>query len=423
MNSNRLYRVQRLLVCLLLLTLPACANVAPPPRPSPASVPSPTRTGPTTIATLPATESTVTASAPEATPTIDAPLFWFSGPEVSFQDVRFTLPAGLASEVHALVAPATDILGEQYPSYIQFTLADFVNYNSINTRIQPQIDIYPVSELGQAATQVAQELKDILAEKPKSLPAGIPILPVQNAGQLIDVQLRYLAFGNGSGLRVITQFAQNSWPIHNEGLLYVFQGLTSDHAYYISAMLPISATFLPDKVDDPASVPAVDGVSFPAFASPDFEAEYSRYQRAVQDKLNNTDPEDFVPSLAVLDELVGSLQVKASPAANASPAPGTLSSPCLNGLPTRLRVGQFAYVDPDPPLPNNLRTDAGKRYDLVGAIEPGKAMKILEGPKCADGWAWWKVRAVDSKLVGWTPEGSQQEYWLIPCSSQKGCHP
>jgi hypothetical protein len=88
-----------------------------------------------------------------------------------------------------------------------------------------------------------------------------------------------------------------------------------------------------------------------------------------------------------------------------------------------LRVGLFAYVDPDPPLPNNLRTEAGKKYDLVGAIEPGKAMKILEGPKCADGWVWWKVRAVDSKLVGWTPEGSQQEYWLIPCPSQKGCHP
>ena len=423
MNRDRLYRVRHLVVCLILPALAACASASPASTPSPASVPSSTRPLPTDIPTLPATKSAVITFTPEATATINAPVFWFSGPDVSFQEVRFTLPSSLASEVHALAAPAAETLGEQYPPYLQFTLANYVGNNSITTRMGPQIAIYPVGELGPGGTQIAQELNEILTEKPGSLPVGIPVLPVQNAGQLMDVQVRYLTFANGSGLRVLTQFAQNAWPIHNEGLLYVFQGLTSDHAYYISVILPVSAPFLPDKVDDPASIPAVDGVSFPAFNSSDFAAEYSRYRRAIQGKLNSTGPEEFTPSLNVLDELVASFQVKATTASDASPAPGTLVSPCLNGLPTRLRVGLFAYVDPDPPLPNNLRTDAGKKYDLVGAIEPGKAMKILEGPKCADGWVWWKVRAVESKLVGWTPEGSQQEYWLIPCTSQKGCRP
>ncbi len=236
----------------------------------------------------------------------------------------------------------------------------------------------------------------------------------------MDAQVRYLSFANGSGVRVLTQFAQNWWPINNGDLVYVFQGLTSDNAYYISAILPVTAPFLPEQVDDPAAVPPVDGVSFPASSSPKFGEEYSSYQRAVIKKLNEISPEKFVPSLSMLDALMESLQVESDVVTDSS-APS--SSPCLNAPPTHLRVGQFAYVNPDPPLPNNLRKDAGVDQDFIGEIPPGKAMKILDGPKCADGWVWWKVRALETEVVGWTPEGDKQDYWLIPCTSQKGCRP
>lgn len=423
MHAHRLRWVQPVIASLLTLALPqACGSAGPTPTASLAAAPSPTRLlalSPTvTLSTL-ATTATPTLE-PTATP--GAPVFWFSGPDVTFQDVHFTLPTDLASEIHALAAPATDVLGERYPAYTEFTL---VNYNSRNTRFEPRLQIYPVSELGQAGTQVAQELKEILAEKPASLRTGIgiPILPVLNAGQLMDAQVRYLTFTNGSGIRVLTQFAQNTWPISNEGLLYVFQGLTSDGAYYISAILPVAALFLPDHVDDPASVPAVDGVSFPEFNSPNFDADYAAYQRSITDKLNETSPEAFTPSLSMLDDLIASMQVGPVALSSGSPAPESLSTPCLNAPPTRLRIGLFAYVDPDPPLPNNVRSEAGTDQDFIGAIEPGKAIKILDGPKCADGWVWWKVRALETELVGWTPEGDQKDYWLIPCSSQKACHP
>ena len=392
---------------LFVMALSACVSASPTTVPLLEATQTPTQT-----ITVP-TVNTAMSATRTPKPTEGPPLL--SGPDVAFQDVQFTLPTVLVSAVQARVVPETDRLGELYPAYTEFTLVD---YNSQNTRIEPQIQIYPVHELGQSATQAVQALKDLLTAKPATLPRGIPILPTVPAGQLIDVQIQYLTFTNGSGIRVLTQFAQNTWPINNEGLVYIFQGLTSDDAYYISAFLPVSAPFLPDRVDDPAKVPPVGGISFPQFDSPNFEAEYANYRQAITHKLNTTSGEEYIPGLNVLDDLVESLQIE-SVAATQEQA----TVPCVNALPTRLRVGMFAYVNPDPPLPNNLRREAGKNSSLIGDIQPGQAMKILEGPQCADGWVWWKVRTLEPQLEGWTAEGDRQNYWLIPCESRSKCGP
>ncbi len=136
-----------LLALLISAILAACAGAAPAIVSSPTPVHPTARPSVTATVTLPATATSTETIAPSP----DAPLFWFSGPDVTFQDVHFTLPTGLATEVHALVAPATEAFGESYPAYTQFTL---VNYDSRNTRFEPQIQIYPVSELGQTGTQV-----------------------------------------------------------------------------------------------------------------------------------------------------------------------------------------------------------------------------------------------------------------------------
>ncbi len=99
---------------------------------------------------------------------------------------------------------------------------------------------------------------------------------------------------------------------------------------------------------------------------------------------------------------------------------GTETS-CGNALPSRLHLDAYAYVNPDPPLPNNLRSEAGEGNDLLGMIQPGEAMKILEGPKCVEGSLWWKVSPLNSDLSGWTAEGDEQTYWLIPCASEAEC--
>lgn len=95
---------------------------------------------------------------------------------------------------------------------------------------------------------------------------------------------------------------------------------------------------------------------------------------------------------------------------------------CKSSLPSRLRVGLYAYVSTDPPLNNRVRKDAGTDYQVIGSIGAGNALKILDGPKCANGWAWWKVQSIKKPdLVGWTSEGDDT-YWLIPCDSLASCH-
>jgi hypothetical protein len=94
---------------------------------------------------------------------------------------------------------------------------------------------------------------------------------------------------------------------------------------------------------------------------------------------------------------------------------------CSGALPSRLEVGKYAYVATDPPLDQRVREGAGTDYPIIGYIDTGNAMKILDGPKCADGWAWWKVQSIKkSDLVGWTSEGDDV-YWLIPCDSLNAC--
>ncbi len=108
--------------------------------------------------------------------------------------------------------------------------------------------------------------------------------------------------------------------------------------------------------------------------------------------------------------------------ATATKAVVTTEASCGKVLPSRLHVDSYAYVNPDPPVPNNVRSEAGQNNDLLGDIQPGQAMKILDGPKCVDGWLWWKVSPLNNgDLIGWTAESDEQTYWLIPCSSEKDC--
>jgi hypothetical protein len=120
---------------------------------------------------------------------------------------------------------------------------------------------------------------------------------------------------------------------------------------------------------------------------------------------------DFVPVAA---------QSTPMPASQAASPTQTVVS-CPNALPTRLQAGGYAYVDPDPPLSNRVRSGPGPDSPVIGDIEPGEAMKILGGPVCAQDRLWWEVQALEGSLTGWTAEGDSQDYWLVPCSSPANC--
>jgi len=88
---------------------------------------------------------------------------------------------------------------------------------------------------------------------------------------------------------------------------------------------------------------------------------------------------------------------------------------CPDAFPSRLHIGDRATVSEDPPVANNLRNEPGTEgTNIIGKIDPGMEVEILDGPQCLNKWVWWKVKVVTTGKVGWTSEGDGANYWLVP---------
>jgi hypothetical protein len=93
--------------------------------------------------------------------------------------------------------------------------------------------------------------------------------------------------------------------------------------------------------------------------------------------------------------------------------PFPVANACPPLLPTRLLIGNQGRVTPgqpnairsQPTINNNVST-------VIGSIPGGGVFTVLNGPICADGFAWWQVSYLG--VTGWTPEGEGRTYWLEP---------
>ncbi len=82
-------------------------------------------------------------------------------------------------------------------------------------------------------------------------------------------------------------------------------------------------------------------------------------------------------------------------------------------LPPRLTVRTQGRVVANG-FPNNVRQLPGSSSQLLGEIPAGATFNIVAGPECStlDKLVWWQVDY--NGLIGWTPEGQSQDYWLEP---------
>jgi hypothetical protein len=236
------------------------------------------------------------------------------GPDIAYQGVSFSIPEGVATGVSAQVIRASsgpDIPSwEVYPEHVDLMLLEYPAQNRYH---QPRIVVYPVAafeQVSEGAAQVIAALRQLLAERPDTLPQTLPALPLFNAAQVFHAQVEYLDFQNGSGVRFLTQYDQNFAPINNQELIYTFQGLTSDGKTYVAAILPVNAPFLANEERPDAPVPQ-GGIPFPQPDSPNFGEEFGGYLDTVARKLEETAPETFTPDLSKLDALVQSIEVGA----------------------------------------------------------------------------------------------------------------
>jgi hypothetical protein len=253
---------------------------------------------------VPAATATAPASQPSAAP----------GIPVSYKNVSFVLPVGLASDAAPAAVPqAGENEGGPWgaaPGHIEFRLNNYdVPGKAFSVR---EIRVYPATEyanINAGANITVQRLQGLLADPSAEITRqNAPHVPFFNATAMIAAQTKRISFQNGSGIRIVSQYGQAVLPIANDSTFYQFIGLTSDGKYLIVAILPIQAPVL-QAAEYSSSPPPAGGVPFPDMSSGSAQV-FEAYFQAVTDKLNSTDSASFQPSLATLDALVQSLNVQ-----------------------------------------------------------------------------------------------------------------
>jgi hypothetical protein len=170
--------------------------------------------------------------------------------------------------------------------------------------------VYPAqayAELVPAAFESLRRLDNLLYDP--SAPISVeqlPAAPFSNDLQAFAAHIQVIAFQNGGGVRFLTQSAQYAAPANNRELFYHFEGMTRDGAYYVVAILPITAPVLAETSDGEAALPP-GGVPYPDITDPN--ANWPGYYSAVTALLDATSPETFAPTTNQLDLLIQSMKV------------------------------------------------------------------------------------------------------------------
>lgn len=255
---------------------------------------------------IPPTEAVAPTQAqvePNATP-ISIP-----GPTVNYNNVALTLDINVARGVGAKLVPASEVSSDAppfalNPQYTQFTLD---GYPVTQQYRQPTINVYKLDEILKLTPDLAPEVDKFKALlQSQSAPAAanqIPTIPITNAGQMFHSQVKFLNFNGGSGVRIITQYAQAPMALNNQDTFYLFEGLTSDGVYYVQASLPINSTSLGFTQDDFGAF-TVD------FSSQDAGTQFEAYLADKTAALDALGPDGFTPNLDALDGILSSLTIK-----------------------------------------------------------------------------------------------------------------
>jgi hypothetical protein len=165
--------------------------------------------------------------------------------------------------------------------------------------MEPYVSLYAGSDLPAVEQQHALMMM-LNIEKPENPSAPLPMLPPHGSeSQVIGVQTQPLEFNGGSGYRYLAHYADEGAPVTSDSLIYSFQGLTSDGAYWVSLVYPVSIDIL---AADASEV----GENILATIEADTDAYYSGMAQAIA----SLDPEsDISPALSQLDEIVTGLTV------------------------------------------------------------------------------------------------------------------
>ena len=182
-----------------------------------------------------------------------------------------------------------------------------------------KINIYPIKEFREALAKSGRFVKifdseikslhDIILDGKTEI-KELPRIPFYDSTIDIITRVKHITTKNGKGFFCLTQLNIDPSIINNEGLTYMFQGITSDNKYYILATFPVKSKLLPDSYD----TEEFRGYSLPRIirGSKEYavqEAEYNNYLKSVENLLNKQKSDSFTPDLTEIEETISSLEV------------------------------------------------------------------------------------------------------------------
>lgn len=265
----------------LLAALMLACSITGTPTPPPATEP-------------PATEPPVVTEPPAAT-------------NVTCNELALYLDPALASGYTCETIPENTFELETYPEHTRLVLQ---GYPLSGKFFEPKIMVFPVAAytalLPDSVPGVVSSLQALTGGGPAPVFDGkfdsprLPFLPRFNAGQVFFAHYQVLPFVDGAGIRFLAQYAQYSPPLNNNDLFYTYQALTGDGQYWVSVILPVNHAMLPADAMDPPG-----GVSWEEFSN-----NYEPYVIDMVNQLNAQAPDSFLPTLAALDALVGSITIQ-----------------------------------------------------------------------------------------------------------------
>ncbi|MDX2160874.1 MAG: META domain-containing protein [bacterium] len=188
----------------------------------------------------------------------------------------------------------------------------------------------------------------------------LPFLPIYPAAQVIRARTGYVQTAQLSGIAYVTVYRQDASPFTADEFIYTVQALSSDGAYYISAIQQV------DIAAFPASLESVDLDAFMATIDAYFAESIA--------SINDAAESDFTPSPVLLDALVRSFSIGTlSTGDGAAPVPAQpTETPVANADPTlRGLAGTWnlvSYGDPNTPTPAVPDVAATLTFDGVNGL-------------------------------------------------------
>lgn len=213
--------------------------------------------------------------------------------EVCFDDICLDFDSQLGF-VDAIWVDGSEVVGRFIPGHIEFMFHRF-QFDAPDNYFGG-ISFYSTNEVD------ISEIEWTLTNQPFISPSiyenisGVRRLPFPDGNAMLGLigGFNYLDFFSGTGYRYIGQYVQATFPVDPYDLVYIYQGLSSDQNYVVSAYLNID-------------LPIDPGLSRPGeFSDESLVRSYNQQWAEIIDQASSY---DFSPDIALLDTMMQSIRI------------------------------------------------------------------------------------------------------------------